>query len=59
MDKAREAALASFEVISLIRDESAQAVSLASIGAFYESAGLEITDAERDHMTRFSRKIDW
>ncbi len=58
-DKVRDAVAENLGVIQEIRDESSQAVSLAGIADVYAAAQLELTDSEREFLTRFVGKVDW
>lgn len=58
-DKARAVTLENLTVIAGIRDESSLAASLAGVADVYGTSGIELTDAEREFLGRFVRKVDW
>jgi tetratricopeptide (TPR) repeat protein len=53
-EKARIAALRNLEVISIIRDESSRAASLARLAFIYANAGLDLTEPERAIISRLA-----
>ena len=57
-DKARSISLENLNVISMIRDESSQAVCLAALSDLYREANLELVENERQTISEMARKAD-
>ena len=49
----------SLDIISRIRDESSRAVALANASDIYNSAGIELTDADREILRSIARRVEW
>ncbi len=58
-ERSRELLLEGLDVISEIRDESSQAAALAALAGVYDSAGLEIEEAEISKINSLLRRIAW
>ena len=55
-EKARNASLENFNIISQIRDESRQAIALADLATVYADSSFELTEAEKAILQKITRK---
>ena len=58
-ERAREISIENLETISNIRDEKNRAVALARLAEFYESAGYDLTEKEKEILRALTKSAEW